>query len=506
MNMASVSTRTFVAQSRKSRYGIAAIAAAIGLAGRLALVPVVGLSDLPFLLAYPAVAVAAWVGGLGPAVFCSVISIAGAELFFLSPVRQALPISLAQAASLVVFFGASLLIGFLGDRSRRVLHKLTEEFHSRMEKESELRLTNELLRVAEESTSRLAAIVTSSDDAIISKDLNGVITSWNAAAIRTFGYVEEEIIGQSIFILVPGELHGEEVRILKAIARGEPVRHYETVRVRKDGKRVDVSVSVSPVKDRNGKVVGASKIVRDITEQRRVEHALRMTEMEAAKGRLAASIAHEINNPLEAITNLGYLVARIPELSEPARELVLTLNAEVARVSDITRQALAFYRDNTEATAVSVNLVAEGVIELFRRRIEQKSVRLQLELGDNIPRVIVKTGELRQVLSNLLANSLDAIATGGVIVVRTRSTRDQVRITFSDNGHGIPHERRELIFRPFETTKGEKGTGLGLWVSKGLIDKYGGRILFRSSEKSSYQGTSFTVILPRPVIEKAGAA
>src|SRR6185312_10847124 len=148
------------------------------------------------------------------------------------------------------------------------------------------------------------------------------------------------------------------------------------------------------------------------------------------------------------------------------------------------------------------NLVAEGVIELFRRRIEQKSVRLQLELGDNIPRVIVKTGELRQVLSNLLANSLDAIATGGVIVVRTRSTRDQVRITFSDNGHGIPHERRELIFRPFETTKGEKGTGLGLWVSKGLIDKYGGRILFRSSEKSSYQGTSFTVILPRPVIEK----
>jgi PAS domain S-box-containing protein len=502
--MAAGSSKTSVAQSRAARYGFAVLSAALGFAARYALIPVLGQSDLAFLLAFPAVAAAAWVGGLGPGILCSLVSIVIADYFFFAPVHRFLPVSSSQAVSLVVFFCASMLIATLGERSRRALQRVTTEFTSRLEKESELRLTNELLKAAENASSQLAAIVRSSDDAIVSKDLKGIITSWNAAATRTFGYTPEEIIGRSILTIIPPELHDEEARILNVIASGEPVNHYETIRIRKNGEPVQVSISISPIRDRFGRVVGASKIARDITKHKRIENALRKTEMEAAKGRLAATIAHEINNPLEAITNLGYLIALAPELSEASLELITALNAEVSRVSDITRQALAFYRDNAQPSAVSVNAVLDGVLELFRRRIEQKSARVQLQYDDNIPDVMIKPGELRQVLSNLLANALDAISSDGVILIRTRSNRTQVRITFCDNGYGIPHHRRGLIFRPFETTKGETGTGLGLWVSKGLIEKYGGRILFRSSQNR--QGTSFVVVLPRPAMERIGIA
>jgi PAS domain S-box-containing protein len=505
MDVAGVGSGTFDVESRIRRYGFAVVAACLGVALRFSLASVIGPSDLAFLLAYPAVAAAAWVGGLGPGVLCSLISIVAAEFLFFDPAHGG-PLSGSHAVAMVVFFCASLLIGLLGERSRRAIRRLTAESNSRLAREAELRLTNELLRVAEQGASQLAAIVTSSDDAIISKNLEGMITSWNAAATRMFGYAEEEIVGRSILTLIPPELQMEEVRIQNALARGEPVDHFETVRLRKNGEQVHVSISVSPIRDRAGRVIGASKIARDITQHRRVEQALRKTEMEAAKGRLAAAIAHEINNPLEAITNLGYLITRAPELNDDSRELVAMLNAEVARVSEITRQALAFYRENAETTAISVNSVLEGVLELFRRRLEQKAVRLEIKYGDKVPRVTVKTGELRQVFSNLLANALDATGADGVIVIRSSSTRDQVRITFSDNGHGIPRERRELIFKPFETTKGENGTGLGLWVSKGLVEKYGGRILFRSSQHAAHQGTSFTVVLPRPVMEHAGAA
>jgi PAS domain S-box-containing protein len=467
---------------------------------------VLGPSDLPFLLAYPAVAAAAWVGGLGPAILCSLLSVVAIGYLFLKPVHTMVLVSTSQVVSLLVFFGASLLIAALGEGSRRGLARAMADTLKRAEQEVALREANERLRAAERSTSQLAAIVASSHDAIVSKDLNGIITSWNAAAARIFGYSSEEIIGHSILTLIPAELHDDEARILNAIVNGKPVEHYETVRLRKNGERIQVALSVSPIRDSSGKVIGASKIARDITERKRTEQALRRTEMEASKGRLAATIAHEVNNPLEAITNLGYLTVRAPELTEATRELLQTLNAEVARVSEITRQALAFYRDSAEPSAVSMNAVLDGVLELFQRRFAQNSVRLQLLYGDNLPRVMVKPGELRQVVSNLVANALDAIPPSGIIIIRTRSTGNQVRVTVSDNGHGIPRDRRHLIFQAFETTKGDKGTGLGLWVSKGLIEKYGGRIHFRSSQNPIHRGTSFTVVLPGEVVERVGAA
>src|SRR5579864_3497716 len=159
----------------------------------------------------------------------------------------------------------------------------------------------------EEDALRLAAIVESSDDAIASKDLNGIVTTWNRSAEKLFGYKAEEIIGKSITLIIPQELHQDENMILDKIRRGEKIEHFETVRVRKNGERIDVSLTISPMKNNFGKVIGAAKIVRDITEKKKIDRALRVTEKLAAAGRLAATVAHEINNPLEAVTNLIYL-------------------------------------------------------------------------------------------------------------------------------------------------------------------------------------------------------
>src|SRR4029077_4457436 len=168
----------------------------------------------------------------------------------------------------------------------------------------------------EEAALRLAAIVESSDDAIVSKDLNGVVTSWNKSAERIFGYKAEEIIGQPITVIIPLELLSDETLILSKIRAGERVEHFQSVRLHKNGERIDVSLTVSPIKDEQGTVIGAAKIARDITQQKKMEAALHTSEKLASVGRLAATIAHEINNPLEAITNFIYLAKQHPNLPE----------------------------------------------------------------------------------------------------------------------------------------------------------------------------------------------
>ena len=173
---------------------------------------------------------------------------------------------------------------------------------------TELRKSEETLRDSAKRLGELAAIVASSDDVIVSKDLNGIITSWNDAATRVFGYTADEMIGTSILKLIPEHLHSDEKTIIENIRAGRRVEHFETVRLTKDGKLIDVSLTVSPVKDANGQVIGASKILRDISNRKRLEQSLLQAEKIAATGRMAATIAHEINNPLEAVMNLLFLL------------------------------------------------------------------------------------------------------------------------------------------------------------------------------------------------------
>src|SRR5215471_19368227 len=356
---------------------------------------------------------------------------------------------------------------------------------------------------------RLAAIVESSEDAIASKDLNGIITSWNASAERMFGYQAEEIIGKSVMTIIPPELHKDEDMILGKIRRGERLEHFETVRVTKSGQRLNVSLTVSPIKDREGKIIGAAKIVRDITERKLTEQALRRAEKLAATGQLAATIAHEINNPMQALTNLLALVAYKTSLDENTRQLVSLAETEVRRMSHIVRQMLSFHRESARPVPLRITEVLEDVLELFVMRMRSNEIKVErrYEFNDEIPGFPV---ELRQLFANLISNAIEAIGQRGQIHIHVapwrdfaRPERSGVRVLIADNGPGITPELRRRIFEPFFTTKAERGTGLGLWVVKGIVGRHEGSIRMRSSTTRGRSGTAFSVFLPIPAAWQA---
>jgi PAS domain S-box-containing protein len=353
---------------------------------------------------------------------------------------------------------------------------------------------------AEEARMRLAAIVECSEDGIASKDLNGIVTSWNAAAERIFGYKAEEMIGRPITTIIPPELHPDEDVILGKIRRGERIEHFQTVRQTKAGDRIDVSLTVSPVKDKHGNVIGAAKIVRDITQQKRLERALHTTERLASVGRLAATVAHEINNPLESVTNFIYLAKTSPGLSEDLRRYLNCADQELARVAHIARQTLGFYRDNSRPVWLSVSEAVDDILAIYQRKFEYKGLKVEKCIAAGLKFQTLE-GEFKQILSNLLANAIDACEDRGRVWLRARAGRDfgngkrGMRLLVADNGSGIPPEHLGKLFEPFFTTKREVGTGLGLWITKELIEKSGGHIRLRSRVGSS-SGTVVSVFMP----------
>lgn len=366
---------------------------------------------------------------------------------------------------------------------------------------AELRLNQEKLQAALVASQRLAAIVESSDDAIVSKDLNGIVTSWNSGAERMFGYTAREMIGRTILTIIPPEMHQDEDRILATIARGERIEHFETERMSKNGERIEVSLTISPVKDDEGRIVGAAKIARDITQAKKAERALRTTERLASVGRLAATVAHEINNPLEAITNLVYL-AKNSDSHDSARQYLSKAEEELDRISHITKQTLGFYRETKGATRIRFGMLLSSLLSVFSSRVRYKDVEVQSEIRQD-PEVYVVPGEIRQVIANLLSNSIDAVGNGGRIRIRVAAVahggpehRQGVRVTVADTGPGIPEEIRPMLFEPFFTTKKDVGTGLGLWVCKSIIHKHRGSIRLKTSTVPGKSGTVFSVFFP----------
>ncbi len=356
-------------------------------------------------------------------------------------------------------------------------------------------------RQAEEALYRLAAIVESSDDAIVSKDLNGIVKSWNKAAQRILGYTAEEIIGRPIILLIPAELQAEEAQILKRLRAGERIDHFQTVRLTKGGERIDVSLTVSPVRDRRGKIIGAAKILRDITQQRKLEAALHVTERLASVGRLAATVAHEINNPLEAVVNAVYLAKNQPDISEETRGFLNAADSELARVAQIAQQTLGFYRENSRPVTLNLPQLIQEVLGIYGVKLKSKSLRLETRLQPDIV-IVAMQGELKQVLSNILANAIDASWPDGRILVRCQRSTDHasgrqgVRIAIADTGTGISVADQAKLFAPFFTTKQAVGTGLGLWISRDLLLKRGGNIRLRSSTTPGRSGTVMEIFLP----------
>jgi signal transduction histidine kinase len=292
---------------------------------------------------------------------------------------------------------------------------------------------------------------------------------------------------------------GFEALVFKASRGIEDI--YELTYIRKDGSRFPAVVSVTALRDAKNTIIGYLLIGTDNTARKHAEEALLRSEMLASAGRMAASIAHEINNPLEAMMNVIYLARKTDNMPPAGLEYLDIADGELMRIAHITRQTLGFYREFSAATSNSAADLIDSVIGLFQAKIKASGASVEPQADPQL-RVMGIAGELRQVMANLLANSLDAIDKNGHIVLRASRSIDpndgaqRVRITVSDFGHGIPPDTSRHIFDPFFTTKGSVGTGLGLWVCKQLVEKNSGSMSLRSNTHGPRRGTTFSLLLP----------
>lgn len=276
---------------------------------------------------------------------------------------------------------------------------------------------------------------------------------------------------------------------------------YRTVRF--DGTMYWTAARGAVERDAAGKAIRMVGMCMDITHRKLTEEALRKTEKLAAAGRLAATIAHEVNNPLEAVTNLIFL-ARNEENHAERNRLLEMADKELQRVSHITRQTLGFYRDSGRAVKVDLSEVVHNVLDVFQGKLKSKGVQADLELrGQSV--VYGAPGEITQVISNLVSNAIDASRPGSIVRLRLRHRPDGAVLLVSDRGTGVPSGARSKIFEPFFTTKKDVGTGLGLWISRRIVESHGGSIRFRSSNGSSATGTVFRVSLRSAPMAKEAA-
>ncbi len=492
-------------------------------------------------------------------------------------------------------------------------------------------------RKAQKATAELAAIVEYSGDAIATKNLNGIIQTWNAGAERLFGYKAAEIIGQPVAILLPPDRQHEEAEILQRIRKGQPSERLETIRVCKDGRPIHVSVSVSPIKDADGHIIGAAKVIqditalaaarealvrdkellaaqeewlrttltsigdaviatdpdglitlmnpvaekltewkseeavgkplsdvfrivnqetrkpvenpvekvrrlnhvvglanhtvliskgghdfaiddsgapirdangkiagivlvfRDVTRQRALEVALKSNDRLALAGRLSASIAHEIHNPLDTVGNALFLLDQQVSTEPKARQLIEIAQREVQRVAEISKNMLSLHRESRAASKVKLSELLKGVVALVKETIAKDRRKIELLAGFE-GEVEAFPSELRQVFTNVIKNAVEATADGGNIKIYSeaaqKSGQNGVLVRVVDDGVGIPEQLQSRLFNPFVSTKEESGTGLGLWVSRNILDKHSGSMELESRTDANNPGTTVSIFLP----------
>jgi PAS domain S-box-containing protein len=347
---------------------------------------------------------------------------------------------------------------------------------------------------------RMAALVEDSNDAIISVAGEATVASWNRAAECIFGYTEQEMIGQPIFRLACIGEEGVMGAVLDQVRNGRRLDHYESRRRCKDGSVIPVSLTVSPIRNSAGEISGVSEIARNISRQKRAEEAVRTSEKLAAVGRLASSVAHDINNPLAAVTNLLFLLQN-EDLSPEGKQYLATAHREISRVAHIATQALGFWRNGGEPVWASISVILDEALALHDNRIEVAGIEV-LRDYDATMKFRCHAGELRQVIVNLMGNAIDAMPFGGRLQLRVRrvtdgkAARPGVCITIADNGRGMSAATLRHAFEPFYTTKDRTGTGLGLWICAEIVSRYRGRIATRSNDSPGHSGSVFRVFLP----------
>jgi PAS domain S-box-containing protein len=487
------------------------------------------------------------------------------------------------------------------------------------------------------ATAELAAIVEYSGDAIATKNLDGIIQTWNDGAEGLFGYKREEIVGKPVAVLIPPDRLDEETEILQRIRQGQPSERLETIRVGKDGRQIHVSVGVSPIKDADGNIIGASKVVhditelaavrdalvrdkellvaqeewlrttlnsigdaviatdpdglitlmnpvaekltewkseeavgkpltdvfrivnqetrkpvenpvekvrrlkhvvglanhtvliskgrqeiaiddsaapirdsngkivgivlifRDVTQQRALEAALKSNDRLALAGRLSASIAHEIHNPLDTVSNLLFLLDQQVGTQPRGRQLIETAQREVKRVVEISKNMLSLHRESSAASNVKLSELLEGVVTLVQETIAKDRRKIELVPGFE-GEVEVFPSELRQVFTNVIKNAVEATADGGNIKIYSKAAhqagQNGVVVRVVDDGVGIPEQLQSRLFSPFVSTKEDNGTGLGLWVSRSIMEKHGGSIRLSSNGEPNTRGTTVSIFVP----------
>jgi len=409
-------------------------------------------------------------------------------------------------------FPVEISLSPIGTGDGMIVLSAIRDISDRKRIEEELRRAHEELdrrkgRELRDSQNRLALIVDSSQDAIIGKNLDGIVTHWNKGAEQMYGYAAQEMIGRPITALCPKDRVDEIPGILDKIRRGERVEYFESVRITKDGRRVNVSISVSPIRDTDGRVVGASAIARNITAQKKIEDQLRQSQKMEAVGRLAGGVAHDFNNLLGIVTACTELLRARADAE--SIEYLDNVREAAKRGAALTRQLLAFSRRQP---------VPPQVLDL-NQRLTEVSKLLRPLMGDDVevvllprtPTAVVEAdaGQLDQIVMNLAVNARDAMPQGGKLIIETGVfdfdegfAREHpplvagryVMLAVSDNGSGMDEATRARVFEPFYTTKETgKGTGLGLATVYGIVKQGGGHNYVYSELE---RGTTFKIYLP----------
>jgi PAS domain S-box-containing protein len=356
---------------------------------------------------------------------------------------------------------------------------------------------------------RLAAIVESSDDAIVGKDLTGTVTSWNSSATRIFGFSATDMIGQSIRTIIPPDRQGEEDQVLDRVGRGESVAHFETIRLRQDGSSVPISLTVSPIRDDDGRVIGASKIARDISERRHAEAALNSAILDAEranrlKDEFLATLSHELRTPLNAVLGYARMLragsigierqARALEVLERNATSLSTIVEDILDVSRIIAGKTRLHMQPVEPAAV-----IDQAIATIRPAAEAKGVQLQTEVDRRLPPISGDPDRLQQVIWNLLANAVKFTASRGRVEIRLARLDSEIEIIVSDTGIGIPPEFLPHVFDRFRQadsgfSRRHGGLGLGLAICRHLVELHGG--LISAASDGDGKGATFRVTLP----------
>jgi PAS domain S-box-containing protein len=403
----------------------------------------------------------------------------------------------ARPSLLALVALAALLLAW---ETRRNFHRLTAAYNEQIQ---EIRLKSDESYAREQW---LNTTLRSIGDAVIACDETGHVVFMNPVAEQLTAWREDEARGRTLHDVFP--IFNEETRapvenpVDKVRRLGKVVGlANHTFLVSKKGREICIDDSGAPIRDGDNKMIGVVLVFRDITDRRMSEGALMRAEKLAAAGRLAASVAHEVNNPLEGLTNLVYIARRCSDIDE-IRHLLSQAEEELNRIAHITRQSLGFYRETSQPAHFKPAAIVREVTDFYTPRASGLGISFIVKTNTE-REVLGSAGELRQVLSNLLANSLDACSSGAVIHIEAKPAVDPrnlsspgVRISIADSGQGIPPEHLENIFEPFFTTKKDTGTGLGLWVSRELILKHGGTMRVRSRTIDPFCGTIFLIFLP----------